>query len=402
MDLATLQRMHPEWNLVDFKVAPNGGIWALGRDGGVFALDATGGSTGIPAPFLGSYHTELAKYGRQGETNTFQRIDVTPTGGYQLVSTNQQVYGQGGEFSPPVVAPPSAAPPTSTAGTTQATGDAMNAPAPASAEAAIHAVLDPIGLGSLAGEALAALHGTPGADAAWISTVWLPQQQTYRDMFPEIGQAQQRAAQDPSKGTYIPTPADIINYRQQANEYVQQGLIPPEFATKENLGKLIVGGVSVDELRGRIENGWAKLVQAPDDLAAFLDYHPGLDLQHAVGALLDPTLGEAAAAAAIGQAQIGGAARRSGFGPISQTQAASLLQAGQGSEAQFAQAALESGLTRELVGETDDLTQATQVSAIGQNADALAALNRRRQSRQALFQGGGGAAATGGGRTGLG
>jgi len=28
--------MHPSWNIVDYKVAPNGGVWALGSDGGVY------------------------------------------------------------------------------------------------------------------------------------------------------------------------------------------------------------------------------------------------------------------------------------------------------------------------------------------------------------------------------
>jgi hypothetical protein len=255
----------------------------------------------------------------------------------------------------------------------------------------------------LAGDALKFLRSTPGATADYVTQVWLPQQKTYKDMFPEIGQAQQKAAGDPSAGTYIPSPADILNYRSQAGEYVRQGLLPPELATAENIAKLIGGDVSIAEFKNRIEGGWAELVNGdPNALQAFLDYHPATDASHAVAWLLDPTLGEAAASAAITQAKIGGSALTSGFGRISSTDATRLQQTGQGSAGQFAQAAMENPLTQELVGESDDINQGTQISAMTGNAPAQLEIEQRRARRQAQFQGGGGAASGGSGKQGLG
>lgn len=399
MDLQTLKTMHPSWNIVDYKVAPNGGIWAAGADGAIFALDSSGGTAGSVAPFLGSY-TSLAPEQRQGQRN-FVRLDLDPSGGYRLISANQEQYAFAAPAPPsPVTTPP----PVNTTGTQQATGTSPATGQSLSGAAAIHAVFDPLGLGSLADAALNFLNGTPGATADYVTGVWLPQQQTYKQMFPEIAQAQQQVAQ--GKNVAIPTAAQIVSYRQTAQQMVNQGLIPPELATNDKVGQLIVGGVSASEFENRVVNGWAQLQSAPDDLAAFLAYHPALDASHAVAALLDPTLGDVAARNAITAAQIGGASTRSGFGTLSAGEAGRLQQAGySGATAGSAleQAALQNPLTQNLLGETDTVSRGTQIGAIAHNAEDQAAIDRRLASRQALFQGGGGAGQTGGrGGTGLG
>jgi hypothetical protein len=393
MDLATLQRMHPEWNVVDFKVASNGGLWALGKDGGVFSLDATGGSSGITAPFMGSY-TALAADQRQGN-RTFTRLDLNPSGGYNLISNNQEQY----QFNAPAPAAPVAAPATDTTGTTQATGIPTSS-SDVSGSAAIHAVLDPLGLGALAGDALAALHNTPGADAQYITTVWLPQQDTFKKAFPEIASAQDQVAK--GLASHIPTPAEIVGYRQTAKTLADQGIIPPEFVTDDKISKLINGGVSVGEFQTRVLKGIDDLTNAdPATKAAFMAYHPAVDFSHAVGAFLDPTTSMEAITRAVGQAEVGGAARRAGFGAISAEQATALEQAGQGSQAQFTQAALQNPLTQNLVGETSTVSKDTQLSAMGGDAAAQQAITNRQRSRQAAFQGGGGAASGGSGTQGI-
>lgn len=398
MDRATLQRMHPEWNIVDFKEASNGGIWALGADGGVFSLDATGGTTGVTAPYLGSY-TGLPADQRQG-SRTFTRLDVNQSGGYNLISNNQETYG----FNAPTAPLTQVNPGQTTVGTQQATDATPQQAGPSlSGSAALHAVLDPLGLGSMADAGLAEL-AKPGADTNYVTQVWLPQQQQFKDAFPEIAAAQAKAtAAGPGAAPHIPTPAEIVTYRQTAQQMVDQGLLPPEFVTKDKVSALINGGVSVAEFQNRVLNGVDKFLNADAaDQQALMAYHPGMDFSHAVGAMLDPTLNEAAVQRMITQATIGGSAIRSGFGAISAGQATTLEQAGQGTGQQFEQAALQGAVTQTGLGETGDVTKNTQLGAIAGNAADQAAIDRRIAQRQAGFQGGGGGASGGAGGQGIG
>jgi hypothetical protein len=391
VDLATLQKMHPQWNIVDWKEGPQGqGIIALGKDGGVFALDATGGTTGTTAPlaYAGGNafsYTTLAPEQRQANT-PFTSIDVSPNG-YILRNANQQQYS----FGYPAVDKTSA-PATDTTGTTQATDTSpgANNTADVSGSGAIHAVLDPLGLGSIAAAALEALHKTPNADAAYITQVWLPAQPEYQKLFPEIKVAQDKAAADPTGRTHIPTPAEITAYRQSAQTMATQGIIPAEFVTNDQIGKLINGGVSLGEFQSRVTGAITQLEMAPQsEKDAFFAYHPAVDFSHAVGALLDPTLSEAAVNRSIAQARVGGFATSSGFGSISAAQADTLAAAGHGTEAEFAGLQTQKALYNPLVGETNDVTKQTALAGLT-NTDAAQTVVNRNKSRQALFGGGGG------------
>lgn len=93
MDLTALQRLHPEWRLVDVTQAPGGGLWALGADGGVFALDAQGNASNA-TPFHGAY-TTLSEAERQGDRQGFKRIQATPNGGYSLTSGRDEQFAFG-------------------------------------------------------------------------------------------------------------------------------------------------------------------------------------------------------------------------------------------------------------------------------------------------------------------
>lgn len=409
IDIATLQRMHPDWNLVDAIEGPQGqGIVALGKDGGVFALDAQGGTTGLVAPLAhtdqGAFsYTTLAPNQRQaGVGFTKGGITVLPNGGYRLTNVNQQNF----DFNGPPPAPLTQVNPgQTTVGTQQATDTTPTTSAgDVTGSAAIHAVLDPIGLGSLADTALNALHGTKGADPSWVTTVWLPQQQQWKDAFPEIAAAQ--AKNQAGTPAHIPTPAEIVAYRQTAQQMVDQGIIPQEFVTKDQVGKLINGGVSLPEFQSRVMDGYDQLRNSdPAAQAAFLAYHPGVDISHAAASFLDPTLSLAAINRMETQYQIGGAAGRSGFGPITAGQATGLEQAGftgASSQGQFMQLAGQHALyDQNLVGETPGVNRDTALSSLT-SADAAAQLDQRRTGRSALFQGGGGAAGSGQGGQGLG
>lgn len=408
VDLKVLQDMHPTWKLVDVIEGPQGqGLIALGADGGVFALDSAGGTTGPVAPLAhtasGAFsYTTLPEGDRKAGVGFAKGgIAVLPNGGYRLTNANQQTY----DFNAPPPAPLTQAGPVNITNTEQATNVPATGANDVSGSGALHAFLDPLGLGNLADDALKTLHGTPGATADYITGVWLPQQDSFKKAFPEIAAAQEQVA----KGidTHIPTPGEIVTYRQTAKTLADQGVIPPEFVTDDKLSKLILGGVSNAEFQRRVMAGYSQLVQAdPAAREAFMAYHPAIDISHAVGALLDPTLNSAAVDRAIAQAGIGGAAIRSGFGPIGLNQADTLAGAGESA------AAAQSDFTRlraghslydeTLIGETPGVNRDTALSSIT-NADAAAALERRSAQRGAGFQGGGGAGQTSGrGGTGLG
>jgi hypothetical protein len=141
------------------------------------------------------------------------------------------------------------------------------------------------------------------------------------------------------------------------------------------------------------------------DQAAFLAYHPAVDIAHAVGVILDPTIGPAAVDRLITQAKIGGSAIRSGFGPISAGQATSLEQAGltgESAQSGLTNLALQQPLFANTVGETGDITTDEQLSTLTGNAAAITEIEQRRATRKAAFSGGGGAASGGTGRQGLG
>lgn len=404
VDIGTLQKMHPTWNLVDAIAGPNGqGIIALGSDGGIFSLDATGDTTGLTAPLAytdnGAFSFTTLPAGQRAATVPFKQIQVNKTGGYDIINTNEQTYS----FNPRPPDKPTSAPTVDKTGTTQATDTSptANNASDVSGSGALHAILDPIGLGSIADKAIAALHSTPGADAAYITTVWLPGQKEYKDAFPEIAATQAQVAA--GNNVHIPTPADIVAYRQYANQLVTQGIIPAEFVTNDKVGKLIEGGVDLPEFQRRILNGVDKLTNADQaDRDAFMAYHPAMDFSHAVAAFLDPTLSEAAIGRTIAQAEVGGAARRSGFGNVTADEATGLAAAGQGTQAQFTNLALEQPLFQNLAGETGTITHGEQLGTLTGNAQDIAEIERRRAQRQAAFQGGGGAASGGTGNQGLG
>lgn len=401
MDLATLQRMHPEWGIVDWEEGPQGqGIVALGRAGGIFALDATGGTTGLVAPLAytagGAFsYTTLSPEDRKANV-PFTNIDVTPTG-YVLRNANQQQYA----FNYPPPAAPTAAPAVDKTGTTQATDTSLTAPASnLSGSGALHAVLDPLGLGSLVPDALAALN-QPGADINYVTNVWLPQSDVFQKAFPEIKATQEQVAK--GVNVHIPSPAEILTYRQTAKTMADQGILPAEFVTDDKIGKLIEGGVSVTEFQNRVLQGVDALTNAdPATKAAFMAYHPAVDFSHAVGAFLDPSLSMEAIGRTVAQAEVGGAARRVGYGGVTADEATGLAAAGQGTQAQFTNLALEQPLFTNLAGETGSVTHGEQLGTLTGNAQDIAEIERRRAQRQATFQGGGGAAAGGTGKQGLG
>lgn len=386
IDIASLQRLHPEWGIVSAIAAPNGGIWALGRDGGVFGLNARGGTDGTTAPFFGS-HPDV------GAGTYFTAIvPDSATGGYTLYS-NQ--VGQNYTFKgdKPV---------------TQAVDPAAQ-PAPTKAidfsaadQNALDSLLRQHGLGDLVDIAWN-YYKDPnggGGDAQRVLD-YLPTTTQYRDHFPglvELGE-QGRAW----------TPANWNDYYNGLQDAAVAYGLPPGMIDRADVGKMLVGNVSKNEAIGRIQAAGASVYNAdPSVIAKMREF--GFTDGDLTAFYLDPDRAEPLLArkAKEEQARISVAGAGGGYnidlGEATQLQKWGTDEAA--AQAGFAKLSDLHPLFSNTVGEStmgSDITEAEQLSSqFGNDAAARQEIERRLQSRQASFQGGGGVASGGSGKTGLG
>lgn len=388
VDIGSLQRQHPTWNIVDAIVAPNGGIWAVGADGGVFNLNPQGGTDGQTAPFFGSY-TGLAAEQRQGDRN-FVGIQADPaTGGYTLISNRPgQIYNFVGNTPINQAPPPTAVPPPTT-GLTFNDSDLNR----------LTAMLNQYGLGDLVDEAWK-YYKDPGGAAGDSQAVldWLPTTTQYQTRFPglkELGEKGQAW-----------TPAQWNSYFTSAQQAAASAGLPEGMISRDDIGKLINGNVSLGELQGRIQAAGQSVYEAdPVFVQKMRDF--GLSDGDLTAYYLDPDKAAPLLQrkSEAEQARIAAAGARGGY-DISRTQAQGLQSMGvdQGEAEQgFGQLARMHPLFENLVGEQGQITTEEQFGAqFGQDAAAIAEIERRRAGRTAQFQGGGGSASGGSGRQGIG
>lgn len=388
IDVGALQSRYPQWNIVDAIAAPNGGIWAVGRDGGVFALNAQGGTDGVTAPFLGSY-TGLDPSQRLGDRYFTKIVVDSNTDGYTLISNRpgqdynfkgQKPIGQGGTTTTE---------PTKAIDFTDADLNQLTA------------TLNQHGLGDLAEDAWAYYKDpAKGAGDANATLAYLPTTQKYRDRFPglvELGE-QGRAW----------TPAQWNTYYDNLFTAATSAGLPPGMVSREDVGKMLVGGVSINEALGRIQAAGQSVYNADPaviakmrqfgfsdgDLTAFY-----LDADSAAPLLQRKAEEE--------QARISVAGGRAGY-DIGVGRAQQLQQWGvDEAEAEQGFAKLDQlhplfANTVEEAGAGESITEAEQLGAqFGQDLGAQREISTRRQRRAAAFEGGGGAATGGKGRTGI-
>lgn len=388
-DLATVQRLHPGWNVTQIAYAPNGGIWAVGRDGGVFSLNSEGGTAGEVAPFYGSY-TGLAPEGRQG-TRDFTGIRATGTG-YELLSNRSEVYAfnmptapiqqqQGGGDKPGVTSPP---PGDNTSGRDVFIGSLI-------AMGFTRERADSLG-GNLWNNSK-----TKSEDALYFDLVGSAE---YQARFPGM-----KALRE--KGTVI-NEAQYIGLERQYESIAESAGLPAEFRERDDFGQLIARGVSPNEWADRVRWGQTAALSDPillDEIAR----QNGNPIGDATAFYLNPERGTQVLEDQRIKAETGAAARRSGFGQLSQTEIDSLWARGitpnQAAE-RFDLLGAQSGLIANTAGETmtdDQFTRSDQLATVTDpTGQATQKLETRRRRRQAQFQGGGGATSGGGGKTGLG
>jgi hypothetical protein len=392
VDLAALQKAHPEWNLVDAITDPNtGGIWAVGRDGGVFALDANGNVSAGGAQFFGSYNMH-PEWGAGTADRYFTKIQADPaTGGYTLIS-NQP--GQNYTFAgnKPIG---------------QGTGVTVAEPTKAiefsdTDQRDLENTLRDLGLGDLFNDAWAYYKSPTGGASDINATMrYLETTRQYKDHFPGLAELKEQ-------GRAL-TPAQWSTYYNTMQEAAVTYGLPAGMIDRADIGKMITGNVSAAEAVGRIQAAGASVYNADPTLIAKMrefGFTDGdltafyLDADKAAPLLERKAQEE--------QARISVAGAGGGYG-IDIAEAQMLQKWGvDEAEAQKGFATLSDlhPLFANTVGETmtgEQITEAEQLSAtFGEDNVSRQEIERRLRSRQAGFQGGGGAATGGSGKTGLG
>lgn len=394
VDVRAIQAAHPDWGVVDAipAIDGSGGIWAVNAQGAVFGLDANGNPGG--AKYFGAYN-QHPEWGAGTAARTITAIRTDPdTGGYTLISNqpgqNYTFHGDrplGGDQDKPQIAAP-------TKGVDFSASD----------QAGLENTLKQHGLGDLVNIAWDYYKDpTKGAGDATKVLDWLPTTTQYRDHFPglvELGE-KGRAWTPAQWNTYYNTLQD---------EAVSAGL-PPGMVDRADVGKMLIGGVSIGEATGRIQAAGQSVHNADPtvigqmrrlgftdgDLTAFY-----LDPDKAAPLLERKAQEE--------QGRIAAAAQRTGFDPALSLGTAQRLQSFGVNEAEaekgFSTLSDLHPLFSNTVGETAAGEQITTEEQLGatfeQNTAAAQEIATRRARRQANFQGGGGASTGGSGRTGLG
>lgn len=226
----------------------------------------------------------------------------------------------------------------------------------------------------------------------------LRQQEAYKTRF--AGMEIRRAA-----GLSAISEAEYLDYERTARQLMQRAGLPADFYNEpSDFAALIGNDIAPIELQARINEGWARVEQAPPEVQAIFNEFYGINGPTELAAFfLDPDRREPEL---IRKAE---AARIAGFGnlyelDLDRSRAEELFDMGvDADQAQqaFAQVGRFAGLLTETVSETEDMTaeQEGLDAALGLDADSMNRLQRRSREREQSLAGGGGAAAT---RTGLG
>jgi hypothetical protein len=391
IDIGALQRDHPTWNIVRAITAPNGGIWALGRDGGVFSLNAQGGTDGTVAPFFGSY-TQHPEWGAGTAARYFVDIQADPnTGGYTLVSNQPgQTYNFAGDRPVEQKVDTTTTEPTKP---TEFADTEMQG---------LDADLRDLGLGPIVDRAWTYYKDPAGGAGDATATLrWVETQPEYEAHFPGMAELKKQGR--------VTTPAQWNTYFNNIQAQAVSAGLPPGMITRDDIGKMMVGNVSPLEAAGRIDAaGQSKFNADPAIIAKLRGW--GVTDGDLTAFYLDPDkampLIERKAIVEQGRISVAGG----GYGyDISRPEAVQLQQWGvtEGeAETGFETLAELHPLFASTVEETmagEEITESEQLAAqFGQSGEAKEEISTRRKRRTAQFQGGGGAATGGAGKQGIG
>ena len=212
------------------------------------------------------------------------------------------------------------------------------------------------------------------------------QQQTYIDRFKGMAIRQANGLPAISEGEYI-------SYERQAMQLMRAAGFPPEFwDSPDDYANLIGNDVSVNELNQRVTSAYTRVAQAPTEVRSAFDNFFGTDGDTAFAAyFLDPDRAAPLLEKAVTQAEIAGTGARFGIG-ISQGTSSRLADLGVNlnmAQQGFQQLAGQSALYRESVTEAQDLRMGVEgvAATFGDSPEDAAAVQARKDARQAAFSG---------------
>lgn len=252
------------------------------------------------------------------------------------------------------------------------------------ARAAMQAVLDEYGLGSL-GEWAWGLIQQNASNNEILQE--LRRRDEYKQRF--AGMAGLAA-----KGRSI-SESQYIEYERSASQMMRAAGLPAGFYDQpQDFANFIGADVSLNELNSRISMVNDTMNKVPADVRTQLKDMYGVDEGALTAYFLDPDRALPLIQKQYQAAQFSSAAKTTGFGSISAQQAENLTTSGidaQQAQSGFATLARQQELMRGGVGSTEgNIDTQTQLdAAFGQNADAQQGIERRRASRIAQFGGGG-------------
>lgn len=210
----------------------------------------------------------------------------------------------------------------------------------------------------------------------------------FQQRFPAI--EQRRAA-----GLAPLTPGEYVEYERRARQVMREAGLPQGFYdSTDDFTQFLTLDVSVDELRTRVNEGFARVQQLPDEVRnAFADFY-GPDTEQALAAFyLDPDRAVPRLIEMAETAMVAGVGRQFGFG-LSEAEAERVARQGAGGtqvRSGFEQLNTQRALFNERVGEEgEDLEIEDEgVEAVfGLSGESQEQIRRRFQRRQAEFAGG--------------
>lgn len=365
--------------------APGGGWWILGSDGGVFSEGAT--------EHFGSYWSEFMAPHRNDPNRAWERIETTEQGGYRIVSTNQEKY----EFNPTNqqartgVTPPPANPTATPPAPTGPSG------ADADARAVLNEMLSQYGLEGLGDWVWNEYQSTQST--ALVQTR-LRDRPEYKQRFPAMDLRKQAGLRPLSEQEYI-------DFENQTKALMRDYELPKGFYdTPDDLTKFLANDVSPQEMQTRIQDGYAAAMNAPqewrDEASRMFGVGPG----GLAAFFLDPDRSTDILMRNWAESQISGEAVRTGFGGLSQDEAARLRSLGisaQSAAERFGTLAQGAQITGQLPGEQDAaMSRESQLGLVANSPSGQEEMRQRQRRRTAAFEGGGSFAGGQGGMSGLG
>lgn len=211
----------------------------------------------------------------------------------------------------------------------------------------------------------------------------IPNQTAFKQAFPEY-QARINAGLPPM------TPADILNYRTAATKMMKDAGMPAGFYdNKDDFVSLVTNDISPQELQSRIQDGYSKVQNAPQEVRDAFNQFFGAQGDSALTSFfLDPTKSTDLLSRDLTQAQISGTGKQYGFN-IDQQSAQNYQQQGisaQQAQQGFQQAFQMKPLAEETISESNDLTNEQIAQGVLTGGAAEQAVKQRQAERSAQFR----------------